>query len=217
MNKSMLLSALVATVAANSFGAYIDFKSTAFSGSNGQVSYSTNVNGVGVTVAASPSGSVIYWDNVDGLGVKNDNLSRTPTNGTEIDEIDGAERLSIAFNQSLYVQSISLTDLFRESTSSGSLYNEIGYYKVNGGSWVAFSANSSAVVGTNGEKVLTVNANVTNLLFMAAPNTTNGQNNEFSVAGITYQAATPVPEPSTLALFGLAMLSFVGYRRYRKN
>lgn len=50
MDKSILLPALVAVVAANSFGAYIDFKSSAFCASNGLVSYSTGVNGVGVMI-----------------------------------------------------------------------------------------------------------------------------------------------------------------------
>lgn len=223
--KHKILALSVGLLAANAFPAYIDFTSSQFAPADGQVSFSTTVNGLGVTLTASPSGAVLFWDGVaaddgaDGFGITNDNLTSTPTVGYEADEIDGREQLLVHFSQSIFVESVNLTDLFRE-TRDGYTYNEYGYYSIdNGATWTKVTADNSALAWptTNGEKIVAINGNVQNILFKAPGKIDMGtyvQDHEFSVAGVNYRA---VPEPATLALFGIGLLSVAGFRRFRRR
>lgn len=188
----------------------IDFRAAPFGvAAYGQTSYTAAVTGVGdVTLSAAPAGATLYWDSSDGFGVMY---------SYEQDEIEGPERLTLTFADPVRVTTLYLTDLFHEDG-----YLETGSYSVNGGAYVGFSADGSAVPGsTNGEKTVTVAGGplVSYITFKAPGLThclygsTGCQDHEYSVAGADVSAR--VPEAGSAVLLGMALPGLVLWRRRR--
>jgi hypothetical protein len=165
----------------------IDFRSAAFAGADQATSFTTSVDGVGVTLTPEPERARLYWDSTDGIGVRWD---------YETDEIEGVERLVVSFSTPIHVSEVVLTDLFLENE-----YLETGWYQIDGGDVVGFEAEADQLLGkTNGVKLLQINELVSAIRF-GAPGRVGAENHEFSVAQMRFSA--PVPEPSSGLLFGV--------------
>jgi hypothetical protein len=196
----------------------LDFTPTLPSGSssanpNGQSSWSYEVDDVLVVVTAGPRRSNrLYWDQDDGFGVNEPWMWRSP-NGYEYDEIDSGETLTVSFYDAsnpgtavnVVVDSFDVTDLFNETR--GHNYDEIGNYELDSGGQVQFTAgtveNHSNVNGTG---TVLVGATTTTLT-LTAPGHVNGEDHEFSVAGLEFHvAAESVPELAASGTAGAFLL-----------
>ena len=169
----------------------IDFRSSGFAGADGAASFSSTSGGVTTTLTPEPTGAKLYWDSTDGIGVRWD---------YETDEIEGTERLAIAFSTPIRLTEIVLTDLFNEHG-----YLETGWYEVGSDPEVWFTADPGQLLDTtNGTKYLALDQTVSVIRF-GAPGRIDGQHHEFSVARLTY-SANAVPEPAAGLLTALGGL-----------
>jgi hypothetical protein len=179
--------------------------------------HSFSANGVDITIEALRyDGSAyvgdgrVYWDSKDGYGV--DGVSY------EDDEIEDPEALRISFSQSVIVDRVLITDLFIEGTPS---YIEVGSYSIDGGNiWETILADG---LYSNGEVELDMQSSlVSSILFTAPGRLANGEDHEFSVAGIDFSTTSSqgdpsnsMPEPSGTLLFALGGLLVGGASRRR--
>jgi hypothetical protein len=174
----------------------IDFRTSDWAAGHGQNAYT--FDGTTVT-AAQPAGALLYRDNKDGFGIQ----------GGEFDEIDGDERLSVSFDGSRLITGVWITDLFGSPDGQGSYMGEIGFVDLYFGN--ATSANQTKIFfGTdsdqnNGEQYVKFDNPfaISWVQFEAI----NVRGHEFSVAGFS------VPEPASIALFGLGLLGLGICRR----
>jgi hypothetical protein len=172
--------------------------------------YGAGGSDVDVTLNASPDGAVLTWDDSDaGVGI---------AWSYEDDEIEADERLTITFSQEVELSDVYLVDLFNEAKNNApGTYLEDGYYQVDGGSWVGFSADPSQTSSTDGYLDLPVNAMVTTIAFKA-PGYTDytwwsgpKEDNEFAVKSLSFSVPTSsVPELDGRAAFGAVGLLFGG-------
>ncbi len=170
----------------------VDFRSAEFAAADLQTSFSASADGVELVFTPMPTPSArLYWDATDGFGVRY---------AYETDEIEGRETLLIQFSEQVWLQEVQLTDLFYESG-----YLERGAYELDAsGALVGFAADPSQGAGTNGVRSLAVGAYAHSIAF-SAPGRLNGENHEFSVSGLRFEARRPVPEPAAVALFGAGL------------
>jgi hypothetical protein len=187
--------------------------------------------------ASGQSDFNLYWDAndgnglgyADGFGVMGGNNATTYSG----DEIEGDERLALRFSQAVNLLGFNLTDFFYESEPNTAnctaaiteCYIERGYFQVEFGdgttsSWLQFNAFTSSNRTTNGIFDIAMDFdNVTGLLFRAPGETANAfgpgfkKLEDFSLAGVRIDTATPVPEPGTMALLGLGLSGLVASRR----
>jgi len=177
-----IVIALLTVFANTASAAFVDFSSSEFEEANGEQTFETTANDVGMTITVEPNDATIYWDSEDGLGVD------SPVWWDEEDEIDNCEKLTVTFDDGVYLASASLTDLFYEYG-----YREMGYYVLSDGTVEYFKADLSQVSNTNGELTVDIGAdNITSVTFLAA----KGFFNEYSVKGIdfTLRGNASVPE-----------------------
>ena len=171
-------------------------------------------DGVTVTVTPQPDGSLLYWDATDGFGV------RGP--GYEYDEVEGdQELLVITFTEPVKVTEVALTDLFREFTWAAGTYRETGSIELSDGTVIPVTAAWNQTSNTNGELVVAVNA-VTQSITFSAPGRVDGEEHEFSVAGVSFEkVSVPELDPSSatggLAFLGSFLLVATGRRRKRER
>ncbi len=188
-------------MATDANAALIDFRMASFTGGDpdGATSAELVVDGVAWTISPNPEGAILDYDTDDGFEV-------------EYDEIEAGEWLEISFSgEELFVEQIHLTDI-----EDGHL--DEGYFtleSVDGSVTHHFFADVDQVPGeTNGEKWIEVNAWVIGISF-SAPELVGDQGHEyeFAVSGLS---VSPVPEPSSAALFGLGSL-LVGYATRKRR
>ena len=195
INKRILITALFSLFLSNAALATIippnlaiDFRDAGWSGANGSASWS-----VGITTAtAAGSGTALYQDSIDGLGVL--------TPGPESDEVELEEILHVAFSGGAVLNGVWITDLFKAPDGGAPGTGEVGQYRIDGGSWVTFTANDLGQDDVNGELLVSFGGSTSmgTIEFRADPSVT--VNNEFSVAGF-------VPEPGPLALLGISLVA----------
>ncbi len=211
--RNLLLAGVLLTGAA-AHATFIDFRDAAYSAADYQPSYTALVEGVELTLKAYPVGRTLYQDDKDGIGIRG---------GYENDEIEGDEVLALHFSRPVLINYLHVSDLFYEK-NSGVWFQEIGYYWMDDGDRIQFIADKANLPSpaTNGEQMVNV-GKLTDVLYLGAPGKIQVGNyllgHEFSLAGvdITVDETQPIPEPSTLAMFGLGLLGFGFYMRRRKN
>ena len=195
---------LLCLLFSDAFAAFIDFRDSEVFGGKGLRSYTASVDGLELTIQASPRSSVLWWDDTDGYGIQ----SRWWTGAYERDEIEGREYLTLLFSESVYLSEVFITDLFYERG-----YRELGFYSLDGdGTWHSFQADPSQIRGsTGGELMVPVGADVEYIVF-AAPGWMAGQHHEFSVGGVSL-SEVPVPLPASFYLLGSGLIGLLALRR----
>jgi len=214
MRHILIVTALILLAAGTAMAVPIDFR-TDFAVPGGSSSY--YYAEAGLTINAYPYGT-IDQDSTDGIGV----ISNA---GYEYDEIEGSELLNLHFDESQYLTSILITDLFIEQENdSREWYQEVGYYLLYDEStgtsdWTAMLAVEGT--GTNGEYLVTMDPTLVTDIWFWAPGMVDyilgdrivdgySQDHEFSVAMIDIK---DVPEPSSLMLLGIGMAGLCAFRR----
>ena len=189
-------------VVAQASATTVDFRNSFYSSFEGNTSGSFVAGGVGITVQAFSNFSIpttgkIDWDDDYGFGIKG---------GTQSDEIDTCEELLITFSQSVSLSSLTLYNL--NYPDSVLFRQEIGYYSLNGGPVVQFSAQ----LFNGGRLYLPIPETlVTSIAFYATP---SDSRNEFSVGGLSFcKDCTDVPEPASMMLLGTGLIAFARLRR----
>lgn len=198
--------ALVSTVVFSSltyakpFHLEIDFRDPAVWGGHGSPSFS---NG-GVTVDAN--GDLLFRDNQDGYGI---------LGGTEWDEIDRGEVLTVWFDAEFFKETtnlltgVLLTDLFSANDGGDSGWVTLWF----GDDFVEFFVQAIDWV-RNGEYYVDFDGAFApdKIVFTAylGPDGQHSGSNDYSVAGFT-----TVPEPATLLLLGVGLIA-IGMRRRQR-
>ena len=210
MTKIKKISVLVGLISlflcGTAFATYIDFRFPDPDLDNDNrvgSGYSKSQDGVTVTIE-TVGDEDLWWDSTDGFGIWGA--------GYEKDEIDSSEIMKVSFSSTVYVSYFDLTDLFYENN-----YKEIGWYDFDGEfvtdkmMFMQTNLTKTPSPASNGEYMLYINDSI-NEIWFAAPGRVNGQNHEFSMAGVEVRS---VPEPATLILLGCGLIVFVGFGRNR--
>lgn len=197
-----ILAASVVSVAGGStaFALSLDFTDGSWNAAQGTSAFTTHPSNVGV-FASGGTQTVNYVNGpssddtgMDGLGINDDEITQ-----------GGIETLTIAFAAPVTLESVRLTDLFLHEGPTGQ--SEVGMYSLNGGTFTSFSSVGAA----NGALTLNISQpGISSIVFKSA----NDNWSDYSVKGVTYQAAS-VPEPSSLLLLGSGLVGLVAWRRKR--
>ena len=196
LNRS--ISAVVAgllLVAGNAAATLVDFSSSAFSGASGAESFTTTIEGVGVTVLeARPVGAELTQTS-DGLGVDSPNWNLLD----DASQLGVPERIIVTFDNAQFIEEVYVAQLFRESGWLGTI-NETGWFSIDGGDQVEFHASGDA----NGQLSIAVGAEATSITFGAK---LAGGSHDYSLSGLNLRtisaAVTAIPEPISTALLGI--------------
>jgi hypothetical protein len=192
-NRSFAVAFAAAALAAGSArAALIDFTSSAFAAASGQASFSTTVDGVGVTLLeAKPVGAELNQSS-DGLGVD------SPWGVEDPGEIGIPERIVVTFDSKQFIDQVYVSQLFRESGWMGTI-NETGWYSIDGGDKVYFQASGDP----SGLLAIAVGQAGTSIEFGAK---LAGGSHDYSLAQLSVRtfegAVTAIPEPVSLAMLG---------------
>jgi hypothetical protein len=195
-----LILAAIFLLTATAAASPINFRDgSVFGGALNQTSFSTTVDGLGLTFTPFPPGATLWWDDQDGFGVQFD---------YEQDEIEGDELLELNFSMEVYVAEIHIADLFNEWG-----YREFGAYRLDDQPvWNPFFADEDQLIGTtNGELTLLVGEWADTITFWA-PGIIGCQNHDFTVAGVDVD---PVPIPGAVWLLGSGLIGVIFFRRKR--
>ncbi|MFP4418166.1 MAG: PEP-CTERM sorting domain-containing protein [Chitinispirillaceae bacterium] len=183
-----------------SFAAYIDFTDEEFSNIDSENPYYSEQ--YGITLHASPERSELVWDSEHGIGI--DRPGRLFDNSNEIDY---PEKLTISFDETTYLSSVSVNNLNHESFWFLSWDEEVGYTLSSGE-----NGNFSAI-NDDGTLTFDIGESV-DYITLYPGGCPERLVSEFTVAGIDIAS---VPEPATLSLLGAAMLSLFGMARIKKR
>lgn len=183
--------------------AYVDFTGDAFNGVDGKESFTSAE--YGITLSAAPEGWAELTRSADGIGI--DWLL-----DSNKDEIDGIEVLTISFGKDVNLESVYISNLYRDEVYLfkwlvGS-WDEKGNYELSTGEIGNFVTESQ-----NGELTLDINKTVSSISLYATDDCFLNLASDFSVRGVSY---TSVPEPALLSLLGISLVS-LGFVRNRKK
>jgi hypothetical protein len=183
----------------------------------------------GLSVGPNPLPTTYYYtDGTDGVTLEGvrfgnaANLSYFSDDGfgvwgsPENDEVASPEYLVLTFDAPVYLQEVYLTDLFYE----GGYFEQgtFGFGAFNGTDYeFAQDSYGQTQSGSNGEYTLSMadfgleDTLVSYIWFTAPGLSICGQNHEFSIAGLSFEHAVPVP--GAVWLLGSGLIGLVGLRR----
>jgi hypothetical protein len=204
-SRSLALGVLVLLASVRpAHAATIDFSKSLWNPGNN----SSSVTRQGVTVAATdPVGALLSWTS-DGFGVDSGFLDNIL--GTD-DEVNGVEILSITLPAATTLAGFTVSNLYYESLLGLGIaaYQEIGYYKLGGGAWQAFTAPKSNTLNTDGLLYIGITPTlVSTIAFGYKPDfdILDSVRNDFSVQSLNVVAnSVATPEPASLVLFGAGL------------
>lgn len=204
-SNSIAVGLLILAIAGTASATSIDFRSPDFGPGAGQVHHSVLYAGYSfsldaLNIADMGHDGSLHWDRHDGFGISG--------SGWEGDEIELPEVLRLSFGETLYLESLVVTDLYVEGSGP---HAERGFYSLDdGSSWHEFLADG---VHHNGQLTVLVNDTADSVL-LTSPGREPGppsRRHEFSLAGVDVQrppaVAPVVPEPSTALLYALSVFS----------
>jgi hypothetical protein len=168
-----LIIALVLLAASPAYAATIDFGDDAFAAAEGSGSYSTSVDGVGVTITAAPIDTATIEHSSDGIGVDYYDL------GSAEQQIEGSEVLTVEFDELVEVTELSVTNLY----DWGIIQVEVGSYTIDG--------DTTEFTGTSSDGTLTVpvdGVQTTSISFRASGDWFSLTDNGFTLESITFSS-----------------------------
>jgi len=208
----LLVLAVLVLGPVNASAVSVDFRDTPWHASNGQSHYSHvfsggALDGISLAIDAIGAGAVIWEDSIDGFGVLN------PRNVTdEYDEIEYGDLLYLTFSTPVFIDTISLADLFVEPGGGA----ETGFFSLNDGtSWSSFSGTQGLFSGLNGEMTYNVGGIFSDSIWFRGQGL-GGPDDSYAVQSLALTAGPgpdPIPEPSTIVLLGSALFGFALRRR----
>jgi hypothetical protein len=184
----------------------VDFGTTSWQPANLQAAYSAPGSGVTATALPPLLDAQLSWTPGAGLGV--DGLLPLIIDWNP-DEINQLEMIQLSFGGPVLLNSFTVSKLFYQELA---LYNETGYYSLDGVTWTPFQQNTNDPAG-----LFTVNVNdYTSLLYLGVHYDNLLVNafdvfNDFSVKEVSYDSIPDAASTASMLLLGLGIM-WVGKR-----
>ena len=194
---ALAIAGFVAGTAAAS-AATIDFTDTATFSSRSAASATGSVGGLNFTLTGS-SNRLTYQD--DGVGLGDDEIGRS-------------EYVTVTFDRTVRLTSVSFMDLFRSgngSSESASIYS--GAPPTGTNYLGSFDATELYRAGGAGAGTFAVNFTGTSFTFDAGAGNDGVGVGDFALAGLELDGLVPVPLPAGALLLGTALFGFGVVRR----
>lgn len=226
---SLLLGPAALLAAGTANAALIDFTAGSSGWSGGGKAYSQTISPFGLVKMTSSGGKIKFNTHYDGgspnpasdLAFKYDGV------GIGDDEINGAERLTLEFEQAVEIYRLDFLDLFQANkdllskkiVGSGDGIEKIQVqFSLNGNVFETSSYSGNDLLGAGAGYLSTSINNLTadKLIFsMAANSGWDDKNADAALAAVGANAVVPIPAAAWL--FGSALLGLVGVGRHRRR
>jgi len=191
----------------------VDFTDDAFSGADGETSFTSEEHGITLTAYPEEPWAATLTQSDKGIGIFYIDASFN----NSYYEVDGDEVLTIDFGRDVNLESVYISNLDKGSERFWIFeytWCESGIYQTSSENKVQFNSENE-----NGELTLDISETVSSIRFYAEDGGLFSID-DFSVRGVSYtsipEPATSVPEPAMLSLLGASLLG-LGFVRSRKK